>query len=170
VARDATSRLYDVDQHRIVFKRNFDKEKYDFGDIVFQAKKGRLIDLDKLRESIWATRLSGGTRSGVVSLLVTIEGDVRIEQEQLIVLPSGSSRKFVLAGLPDAKTEKGEKGEKSGKGKFEALRAAVAQGEKVIRVTGTVDGWKGKWPEALKKIRMTPPKIFVSGFEITKAK
>src|SRR5262245_4802823 len=54
VARDAIARQYDVDADSV-------KLEIDKGLVTFGAKKGRLVDLDKLHESIWATRLSGKT-------------------------------------------------------------------------------------------------------------
>ena len=59
MARDATARLYDVDEDSVVFKKLQKTQKYDQGTISFRSRKGKLIDLDKLHESIWATRLSG---------------------------------------------------------------------------------------------------------------
>ena len=108
MVRDATARLYDVDQHRTVLKRlTFENKKYELGEVVFQAKKGRSVDLEKLHESLWATRLSGGTRSGVLSLEVTVLGEVSVEEKQTMLRPPGSSPPFVLVGDPDAKTRRG---------------------------------------------------------------
>ena len=50
--------------------------EYRNGTITFAAKKGKSIDLQKLQDSIRATRLSGNTRSGVNYLEITVEGDV----------------------------------------------------------------------------------------------
>ena len=75
MARDATARLYDVDEDTVVFVKLQQKERYDQGTVTFRARSGKLIDLDKLHESIWATRLSGGTRSGfAVCPLIAISG------------------------------------------------------------------------------------------------
>ena len=46
------------------------------GEITFRAREGRLVDLDKLHESIWATRLSGGTGMALNWLDVTAVGEV----------------------------------------------------------------------------------------------
>ena len=48
MARDATARLYDVDEDSVVFKKLEKTEKYDQGTITFRARRGRLIDRDKL--------------------------------------------------------------------------------------------------------------------------
>lgn len=164
MARDATTRLYDVDQHRTVLKRLFDKEKYDHAEIFFRARRGKLIELDRLYESLWATRLSGGTRSGVVSLVVTIEGDVVVEDKQSILRSPGSERRFILVSESEAK------GEKAQKTKLEEMREVIGNGAKVIRVTGRIDGWRGKWPEVLKKPFSNSVRILVTGFETASEK
>jgi hypothetical protein len=71
VARDAISRLYDVQASSVVYTKPPKRGKYDHGTVTFKARKGKRIDLDKLHESVWATRLSGGTSSGLVRLDVT---------------------------------------------------------------------------------------------------
>jgi hypothetical protein len=102
VACDATARLYDVDEDSVVFKKLQKTEKYDQGTITFRARKGKLIDLDKLHESIWATRLSGGTRSGLVSLEVTAIGHVVSSKDKTVLRVAGCDAEFVLAQHPDA--------------------------------------------------------------------
>ena len=80
MAREATARLYDVDEDSVVFKKLNQTEKYDQGVITFRARKGKLIDLDKLHESVWASRLAHGTRSGLVSLDVVVIGEVSTQR------------------------------------------------------------------------------------------
>ena len=73
MARDATARLYDVDADRVELN-------VKQGLITFRAKKGRAVDLDKLHESIWATRLSGSTGMSLNWIDVTAEGEVVVDQ------------------------------------------------------------------------------------------
>lgn len=162
MARDATARLYDVATSKVVLKRRFDREEYDIGEVVFVAKKDRLINLDKLRESIQATRLSGGTKSGVLHLTVTVEGQVFPGEEELTMLPSGSDEVFQLENVSEENAKTGEKT------KFDELREAVDKGKAVTKVTGRVVGWQGTWPGVLNTPHAKPTRIRVTGFELSK--
>ncbi len=160
MAREATARLYDVQRSSVVLKKFTEKERYDIGSITFRARKGRLIDLNKLHESIWATRLSGGTRSGLVSLEVTAVGEAVVTDKETIFKVVGSSAYFVL--------EKNQEDEH--KDKFDKLRAAVNGGEKVISVTGRIASYKGRWPGVLSKAPTKPRRILVTSFKMTNTK
>ena len=103
MACDATARLYDVDEDSVVFIKLHKTKKYDQGTVTFRARKGKLIDLDKLHESIWATRLSGGTRSGLVSLEVTAIGEVGTTGEKIVLKVADSDKEFVLVKHSDDK-------------------------------------------------------------------
>ena len=89
MARDATARQYDVDADAV----RLDLSK---GEITFRARKGRLVDLDKLHESIWATRLSGNTGMGLNWIDVTAVGEVADEKGRLVLKVKGSEQVFVL--------------------------------------------------------------------------
>jgi len=158
VARDATARLYDVDDSSVKYTKPKKRGRYDRGTITFRAVKGKLIDLDKLHESIWATRLSGGTRSGCVRLDVTAVGKVKIVGGKTILHVAGSDRTFLLAEDPKSK--------KRNSSPFRKLRAAVADGNMEVSVTGRVDGWHGRWPAMLRKKEKKPRTILVTSFEI----
>ena len=160
MARDATARLYDVDDTSVVFKRPAKLTKYAHGSIHFRARKGKLIDLGKLHESVWATRLSGGTRSGLVRLQVAAVGNAVRGGKTTVLNVAGSKRRFLLAENPELKTKNG------GKTPFQKMREALARGEDVVRVTGRVDGWNGRWPAMLRKKIQKPYTILVSSFEI----
>ncbi len=160
MAREATARLYDVDVDSVVTKRLTESGKYDTGAVSFRAKKGRLIDLDKLHESVWATRLSGGTSSGLVSLEVTAIGDVVANEREAILKVSGSAAHFVLAKNSDD----------AHKAAYDDLRSALDRGESVVEVTGRLDGWSGRWPEVLRTLPPKPRRILVTAFETTKEK
>ena len=162
MARDATARLYDVDDNSVVYKRPKQQGKYDHGTIAFRAKKGKLIDLDKLHESIWATRLSGGTRSGLVHLDVTAVGEATINGNQTTLNVTGTKRRFVLIENSDHKFPAGEKTA------FQRLQEVISSGDSLVSVTGRLDGWKGRWPGVLSKKPSKPRRIMVTSFEITK--
>jgi hypothetical protein len=153
VARDATARQYDVDA---------DGVKLDIakGEITFRAKKGRLVDLDKLHESIWATRLSGGTGMALNWIDVTAVGEVVVEKDRTILKVTGSDDYFVLQADPKAKP-----GEKT---VFARLREEVDRGQKMASVTGRVEGWVGKFPPFLNTPPKKPRVLLVREFEPTK--
>ena len=156
MAREATARLYDVDADTIAFKRLSQSGKYDTGTVTFRAKKGKLIDLDKLHESVWATRLSGGTSSGLVSLEVTVAGTIVVGDKETTLKVVDAEPEFVLVQNPEADF----------KNAFNELRAALERGEKVTSVSGRLDGWSGRWPEMLKKLPAKPRRILVTRFEV----
>ena len=163
MAREATARLYDVHRPSVVLKKLHDKKKYDHGTITFRAKKGKLVDLDKLYESIWATRLSGRTRSGLVSLEVTAVGKAVVDGKETILKVAGSKAWFVLGKSSD----ENHGDENHGDG-LDKLRAAVKAGREVISVTGVVDGWKGRWPVLLRKLPPKPRRLLVTSFKTAK--
>ena len=161
MARDATARLYDVDENKVAFLRPKQLDRSTHGTITFKAKKGKLIDLDKLHESVWATRLSRGTRSGLVSLEVTAVGSISVGKKQPRLNVAGSDAFFLL--------QKGKS--KQEREAFERMTKSLLQASfrrtPTARVTGTVDGWGGVWPSVLKKLPRKPRRIIVSGFQAT---
>lgn len=161
MAREATARLYDVQRSSVVLKKFTEKDKYDIGSITFRAKKGRLIDLDKLHESIWATRLSGGTRSGLVSLEVTAVGEAVVRDNETIFEVAGSNAHFVLEKNPEDKARNKNKDNDG----LEELRAAVNAGEKVVSVSGRIADYAGRWPQVLARSPKKPRRILVTGFK-----
>ncbi len=156
MARDATARLYDVDEDSLVFKKLDKTQKYDQGTVTFRAREGRLVDLDKLHESIWATRLSGGTRSGLVSLDVTVIGRVVENGRQTVLKVAGTDAQFVLRAHPD----------EDHAAALDDLRAAVRGTDRVVLVTGRIDDYFGRWPDVLAKRPARPRRVLVTGFEI----
>ena len=164
MARDATARLYDVHPGSVVLKKRDEQKKYDHGTITFRARKGKLIDLDKLHESIWATRLSGGTRSGLVSLEVTAVGEVVVDGKNIIIRVAGSKSHFLLGKDPVL----GKNPVEGHEDELDKLRAAVKAARKVVSVTGRLDGWKGRWPQVLRKLPSKPRRILVTSFKTVK--
>ena len=157
MACDATARLYDVDEDSVEFKKLEKTEKYDQGTITFRARKGKLIDLDKLHESIWATRLSGGTRSGLVSLEVTAIGQVVSSNDKTVLRVVGSEAEFELDQHPDAEHA-------------DALASLnKVPREEVVRLTGLIDDYTGRWPNVLQQKPKQPRRILVTSFEVLEA-
>ena len=155
MACDATARLYDVDENSVVFKRLDKTSKYDQGTVTFRARKGALIDLDKLHESIWATRLSGGTRSGIVSLEVTVIGKLVTTSGETVLKVANSNAEFVL--------QKHSGDEFAGVfGKLPTL----ADDRNNVRVTGNIDGYVGRWPAVLKQQPAKPRRILVTNVQV----
>ena len=157
MACDATARLYDVDEDSVVFTKLQKTKRYDQGTITFRARKGKLIDLDKLHESIWATRLSGGTRSGLVSLEVTAVGRLVVTKDATVLKVAGSDAQFVLIKSPNEKHA-------DLLGKLQA----EAGGAPTVRVTGRIDHYAGRWPEVLRNRPTNPRRIIVTAFEVAK--
>jgi hypothetical protein len=160
MARDAIARQYDVEKNKVVLTCEEGKGGYRPGTIRFDAKKGKSIDLDKVRESITATRLSGGTNMGMDYLEITVTGNVETRDKDLVFKVSGTGEQFVLRENPSAK------------GPFERLREAVARGDKVTSVVGRVPGWSGRFPVVLAALaKMTPEEravLLVVDFETPK--
>ena len=159
MAREAVARLYDVEANSVVMKRLTHTGKYDTGSITFRAKKEELLDLDKLHESVWATRLSGGTSSGLVSLEVTAIGKVIVTEKETLLQIEGYTDPFVLAEDSSTKPAEGKLTP------FAELRKAVDAGAKTISVTGRLDGWSGKWPQVLKQLPPKPRKLLITEFK-----
>jgi hypothetical protein len=153
VARDATARQYDVDADAV----RLDLNK---GEVTFRAKKGRLVSLDKLHESIWATRLSGNTGMSINWLDVTAVGQVVVETDRIVLKVTGSDDIFVLE--EDSKTRA------AGRTPLARLRELAQGGQKQVSVTGRVDGWKGHFPPFLKTLPKKPRVILVKEFEPVK--
>ncbi|MBC8289597.1 MAG: hypothetical protein H8E37_04695 [Planctomycetes bacterium] len=156
MARDAISRLYDVQASSVVYTKPKARGKYDHGTVTFQARKGKLIDLDKLHESVWATRLSGGTSSGLVRLDVRVIGKVVADGKKLVLEIRGSKKTFVLSAS-DLRPES------KGRLAFQKVRDAVDSGE-TVNLTGQIQGWRGKWPQMLSKRPASPRTILVTAF------
>jgi hypothetical protein len=146
MARDAIARQYDVDADSIILQPLEPKVSYQRGTIDFTPKKGRSIDLDKISESIGATRLSGGTNMRVDYLEITAKGEVIERDKELVLKVSGTGQEFVLSEEPTAK------------GGLQRLREALAGGEKVSTVTGRVPGWNGRFPVVLAAWAKAPDK------------
>jgi hypothetical protein len=158
MARDAITRQYDVEKNLVTLTCEEGKGGYRPGLITFSAKKGKSIDLKKIRESITATRLSGGTGMGVDYLEITALGAVEARDKELLLTVSGSGQQFTLSEDPTAK------------GMAQKMRDALGRGEKVTGVIGRVEGWKGTFPVVLRELAKAPAiqTLRVIDFEVEK--
>ncbi len=159
MAREAIARLYDVEASSVVLTRLTFSGKYDTGTVTFRAKEGALLDLDKLHESVWATRLSRGTSSGLVKLEVTAIGRVVVTGKETLLQVEGFADHFVLGEHPQTKPAEGKLTP------LAELRRAVDAGAKNVSVTGQLDGWSGKWPQVLRQLPSKPRKLLVTEFK-----
>ena len=156
MAADAIARQYDVDKNSVNLFCEPGKGNYRPGTITFLAKKGSSIDLDKIRESITATRLSGGTNMSVDYLEITATGQIQAADKE-VLLKGKAGPVFVLMDGPKTK------------GFVQKLRDAP---EKVVSVTGHVQGWNGRFPVMLQALAKTSGQerlhLLVTGFETRK--
>src|SRR5262249_2146101 len=144
--------------------------KYRHGTITFAAKKGKSIDLQKIYQSLRATRLGGKTNSGVIYLDITAEGEVVAGDKETVLKLSGAVVQFMLGDDPKAKPKEGEKTA------CQRLTDALAKGKKIASVTGRVQSWTRRWPlvleelakESEKKSDKKPPLLIVKDFEVAK--
>jgi hypothetical protein len=159
MARDAISRQYDVEKNSMTLTCE-GKGSYRPGLITFYAKKGKSVDLDKIRESLTATRLGDGTNMRVDYLEITAIGEVQRGDRDTVLKVSGATLQLVLGEDPGAK------------GALQKLREALERGDKVANVTGRVPGWNGVFPKVLRALAGTskegPMQLMVTGFEISK--
>jgi hypothetical protein len=124
-----------------------DRGKGDYrpGRIIFQAREGKSIDVDKIRESLKATRLSGNTGMGVTSLLLTVKGQVVVSDKEVLLKVKGTAQQFVLGEYSGAKATDGKKVA------FQRFRESLGKREgQLVTVTGYVNGWTGRFPDVLK--------------------
>ena len=161
MACDAIARQSDVDADATKITRPKDqKGGYQLGTIEFAPKKGKAIDLDKIQESIAATRLSGGTSMRMDYLEITVRGEVFERDKELVLKVSGTGQELALSEEPTAKEG------------LQRLREAVARGDKVSMVTGRVPGWSGVFPAVLAAWAKAPEaqkrKLMVTEFELEK--
>ena len=159
MARGAIARLYDVDEDVLEFKKFRISRKYDQGTIKFRARKGSLVDLRRMHESLWATRLSGGTRSGVICLEVTVVGEVVQSGKETVLKIDGSTQQFILVSDVKAKPPEAKAGA------FATLKKSLANGQHKLRVTGYVENWVGRWPGVLSRKPAKQIRLMVTKFE-----
>ena len=172
MARDAAARQSGVDDKSVKLSAaEGAKGSYQPGTITFAARKGKSIDLARLRADIQETRLGKRTSSKVTYLEVAATGQVVASGKELLLKVAGTKEQFLLGENANAKPREGEK---TALGR---LRDAVGKGENVMSVTGRVEGWSGTWPAVLKALeaeekkepgKRKPARLFVKDFEVAK--
>jgi hypothetical protein len=155
--RDTIARQSDVDASTMKYEVEPGSGKYRNGTIHFHAKKGKSIDLEAIHKSLQKTRLSGKTRSAVNYLEITAEGTVTRVGKAMLLKVAGTGREFALTEDPKSKPKNGDKTP------LERLRTALATGDKVVSVTGRVEGWSGPWPAVLRELPGGPLDDSVEG-------
>jgi hypothetical protein len=163
MARDAIARQYDVDKNRVTLFCEEGKGSYRPGKITFFPKQGKTIDLRNMRDSLSATRLSGGTNMSTDYLDITAVGALVLDGDKALLKVSGSTQEFLL---------KDAAAKSAGATPLQRLRAAAASGAKVASVSGRVEGWTGRFPDVLKALAQLPPDapmvLVVADFEMSK--
>jgi hypothetical protein len=144
--RDTIARQSDVDASSMKYEVEPGEGSYRKGTITFAAQKGESLDLAALHASLQRTRLAGKTRSAVNFLEITARGEVTVVEKETLLKVSGTARQFALGDDPKARPKEGEKTP------FRRLCDALAKGDKVVSVTGRVDGWSGPWPMVLRAL------------------
>jgi hypothetical protein len=144
--RDTIARQSDVDANSIKYEVEPGKGRYLHGTIAFAATKGKSIDLEKLQKSLKGTRLGKGTRSGVNYLEITAEGEVAVNNKDILLKVSGTTQEFKLVDDPKAKPKEGTSTP------YQRLRAALDKGAKIANVSGRVQAWNGVWPKVLQEL------------------
>jgi hypothetical protein len=143
VAVEALKRQSDVEPTSVKV------EMVDGGRIVFAARRGRSLDLDKIHACLKETRLSGKppgkTRSRILYLELTVKGTVTRDGKELLLAVNGTKQVFRLGEEPPSESS-------PRRTDFHGLEKAVAKGRKVVSVTGRVKGWSGHFPAVLREL------------------
>jgi hypothetical protein len=142
VAVKALARQSDVEPTSVKVETEDDRP------IVFAAKPGCSLDLEKIHACLKETRLSGKpgrTGSHILYLELTVMGEVVESGKEVLLKVKGTKEVFRLGDEP-GKTIPAEGTA------FQRLKKAVANGQKVIGVTGRVKGWSGHFPAVLSEL------------------
>jgi hypothetical protein len=135
-----------------------DREK---STLTFRPKPGQSLDPRAIRAALKLTRLGKNAGSVLSYFRLTAGGPISGEKE-LRLRVRGTDLEFVLAETPEAKPDKG------GRTLLQHLRSEVARSHGDMEVTGYLDGWKGRFPEVLKKEVPKVPVLQVIDFRIRK--
>ena len=166
--RDTIARRSDVDKDSIKYEVEPGTQKYRKGTTTFATKKGQSFDLKGLCADLKATRLGGGTGSEVLYLEITAAGELIAGEKETLLKVGGTAQQFVLGDDPKAKPEADKKAP------YQRLQEAMKKGEKIVSVTGRVEGWSGRWPTALRELSKQlaeegkKPLLVVTDFEVAK--
>ena len=129
--------------------------------LTFRPKPGKSLDPSAIHAALKPTRLGKNAGSILSYFRLTAVGPITGEKE-LRLRVRGTNREFVLADTPEAKPDKG------GRTLLQHLRGELAKGHGDMEVTGYLDGWKGRFPEVLKKEVPKVPVLQVIEFRARK--
>ena len=135
-----------------------DREK---STLTFRPKPGKSLDPSAIHAALKPTRLGKNAGSVLSYFRLTAVGSITGEKE-LRLKVRGTDLEFVLAETPEAKPDK------EGRTLLQHLRSEVARSHGDMEVTGYLDGWKGRFPEVLKKGVPPVPVLQVIDFRIGK--
>jgi hypothetical protein len=135
-----------------------DREK---STLTFRPKPGKSLDPRAIHAALKPTRLGKSAGSVLSYFRLTAVGPITGEKE-LRLKVRGTDLEFVLAEAPGAKPDKG------GRTLLQHLRSELAKGPSDVQVTGYLDGWKGRFPEVLKKEVPKAPVLQVIDFRARK--
>jgi hypothetical protein len=135
-----------------------DREK---STLTFRAKPGKSLAPRAIHAALKPTRLGKNAGSVLSYFRLTAVGPITGEKE-LRLKVRGTDLEFVLADDPEGKPDKG------GRTLLQHLRSALARSPGDVQVTGYLDGWKGRFPEVLKKGVPPVPVLQVIDFRIGK--
>lgn len=123
-------------------------EREDGGRVVFAARPGCSLDLEKIHACLKETRLSGKpgrTGAQILYLELTVLGEVVESGKEVLLKVKGTKEVFRLEDEP-GKTMPAEGTA------LKRLKKAVAKGQKEIAVTGRVKGWSSHFPAVLREL------------------
>jgi len=135
-----------------------DKEK---STLTFRPKPGKSLGPSAIHAALKPTRLGKNAGSVLSYFRLTAVGPITGEKE-LRLKVRGTDLEFVLAEDSEAKPDK------EGRTLLQHLRSELAKGPGDVQVTGYLDGWKGRFPEVLKKEVPKVPVLQVIDFRIRK--
>ena len=135
-----------------------DREK---STLTFRPNPGKSLDPSAIHAALKPTRLGKSAGSVLSYFRLTAVGPI-IGEKELRLKVRGTDLEFVLAETPEAKPDK------EGRTLLQHLRSELAKSPGDVQVTGYLDGWKGRFPEMLKKEVPKVPVLQVIDFRIRK--
>ena len=140
-----------------------DKVKIDGekSTLTFRPKPGKSLDPSTIHAALKPTRLGKNAGSVLCYFRLTAVGSITGEKELRLTV-RGANLEFVLTEIPEAMPDQG------GRMLLQHLRGELAKGHGDIEVTGFLEGWKGRFPEVLKKEMPKVPVLQVIAFRAHK--
>jgi len=129
--------------------------------LTFRPKPGKSLDPSAIHAALKPTRLGKNAGSVLSYFRLTAVGSITGEKE-LRLKVRGTDLEFVLTETQEAKPDQG------GRTLLQHLRGELAKGHGDMEVTGYLDGWKGRFPEVLKKEVHKVPVLQVIEFRARK--